>query len=1658
MNIVEGMSEYHGKAIDIQNNLSILERQFPSREACLDAKDVEHVYSQFIRKNRPIVFLSNDLCESFKFQNYELVLYGILPCGSKATVIVEGIFPYLDIDVLPSSTTDTENIASVRRTLKSLSIDFAKVEIVQGKDFMGFNHQVKKYVRIHFRQLKAREACLKIYRQYGRKTYSNNRSAYYRVVAREYKLNLASWNVIKQYTLEPSNVHRSKYVIRVNVHDIHAYNEDTFPGIVSSLLKFDRTIIGCFDIEMCPGKAGDFPSGKNPDDHLFMICITFHFTKEKRSLLNVCIVSKPCEPQDDLYTIICADEKMVLLVFSYLIKKIQPDFLTEFNGSGFDWPAIMDKVQYHRLTNTFLQSMSIPVISDYSLSNNNILDYHFVERDIKITGGNNNVKSRNLKMKGYIPFDTMIIFKQLEPTAEKHSLNHCLKICNLGNKDDLPVEEMFRIYRHGTAEEMKKVAHYCYIDSFKLQQLLIQRNVIQDKREVAILSYTSLYDGFCYANGLKIRNLLMGVGYDKKLMFNTIIDNDSSENRDTSQKFPGALVLNPIKGVVSPIFNLEEFLKANHFQYSPEETFEMKQYIREHYDSIFVQKNKERSEEIEDGLKQYIEYVQTHENQYPVSGLDFSSLYPSIIMAYNLSPEYLILDKKYMEEVKAMGRNLHHIQFRFDNRDIEAWTVRHDNQESEIGLCPMILIDLFNRRKQLKGLMHPYEQKKDRMEKNDPNYMNNSEYDEVVFQFNYYNSKQKALKVFMNTFYGEMGNNLSCIFALEIAGAVTTMGRYNLRLAKTFVENTLKVKTYYGDSVTRDTPIILRIDGVITVMEIQDITHKYMRFPNGKEVSTFDTNTDIDVLTENGWTRIMKVIRHKTKKQLYRVSTTFGTVDVTEDHSLLDDQKKKIKPMDCKIGTSLLHWNSGMLLQSPLLYKEPLENTIEFIYGIFFGSGSHVSFRIDTTFVEHRLSISHQNEYYLEKCMEVLNKRYKFVQFVHENQHKKDTIIAVGKVYSLISEWKPMFYNYDRHKKVPDCILNGSTLQKVSFIKGYETICGPIQLHKIGRQGLFVLYMQLGMETHINENGYPVYENKEHIEPECIQSIKELPSEVEYVYDLETESHHFAAGVGRLVVHNTDSLYIACNAENYKDLDKNYFTDHITKEVYTTQLIERTFTLIDRYKDLVNEQLIQDNGTKYLKMSYEEVLYPAVFLGKKKYYAIPHIGIVNFKPSKLFIRGLEVIKRGTSDVLKDICMDIMWSSVSIKNVHTIRQLILTSIERYFNSKWEMEYFIKTAVYKPDKQNVQVNTFMQRMQDIQYPVLPEAGIRFKYIIAKKFPYTYDIKGRQTLLSIGDKMEFIERARELNMDIDLLYYFNNEITGQLARLLSYDTEFDTYTPSSIDIQSMDEKELYKKKEDTIFNNCKKFIELVSKKYSNAFENKGHLFKEIYSKVKKSIHYDHIYNTKTKKVIQLLPNQIEHPSNYLDELSNHFRNIAVSDNSLIKRSEDIIKNLEKNNVSITRMMLLYSKNRRSSYSITRQRIEVSLQEDLKSFDRFIKERELQQKIMNIHDKNLSSIVSYIREKYNLQKVCDENMSVSSISEIIPDIDLSDIVKDKDKYIHFTEDELKVIMEFIVKIIAKYKLLHTNDLVVSKIHMIHNRTNRIVEKPKEYNYIKIV
>ncbi|RGB21943.1 DNA polymerase family B-domain-containing protein [Rhizophagus diaphanus] len=67
------------------------------------------------------------------------------------------------------------------------------------------------------------------------------------------------------------------------------------------------------------------------------------------------------------------------------------------------------------------------------------------------------------------------------------------------------------------------------------------------------------------------------------------------------------------------------------------------------------------------------------ETKRPVMGLDFASLYPSLIMAYNLSPEKFIFNPEEAVIIKKNENSLHEISFPFNKRTIQAWCIRHDN-------------------------------------------------------------------------------------------------------------------------------------------------------------------------------------------------------------------------------------------------------------------------------------------------------------------------------------------------------------------------------------------------------------------------------------------------------------------------------------------------------------------------------------------------------------------------------------------------------------------------------------------------------------------------------------------------------------------------------------------------------------------------------------------------------------------------------------------------------------------------------------------------------------------------------------------------------------------------------------------------------------------
>ncbi len=113
---------------------------------------------------------------------------------------------------------------------------------------------------------------------------------------------------------------------------------------------------------------------------------------------------------------------------------------------------------------------------------------------------------------------------------------------------------------------------------------------------------------------------------------------------------------------------------------------------------------------------------------------------------------------------------------------------------------------------------------------------------------------------------------------------------------------------------------------------------------------------------------------------------------------------------------------------------------------------------------------------------------------------------------------------------------------------------------------------------------------------------------------------------------DTDSLYLTCPDSCYEkcDLAYNGGKGTISKLEYWTEMVTITMGVMEKLRNKVNSFLRLKTRSGYLEMAYEEVLFPVVFTGKKKYFGTKHEDAVNFSLEDPFIRGIDTVKQGKS--------------------------------------------------------------------------------------------------------------------------------------------------------------------------------------------------------------------------------------------------------------------------------------------------------------------------------------------------------------------------------------------------------------------------------------------
>ena len=289
-----------------------------------------------------------------------------------------------------------------------------------------------------------------------------------------------------------------------------------------------------------------------------------------------------------------------------------------------------------------------------------------------------------------------------------------------------------------------------------------------------------------------------------------------------------------------------------------------------------------------------------------------------------------------------------------------------------------------------------------------------------------------------------------------------------LKMDQVYTSESIKTDLRYGkvvllcdqDSVTGDTPILLSdLDGNIFINRICDIADNFIFDPNsGKEYGS----SNYLVWSDSGWTKIKGVMKHLTKKKIYRVTTSIGSVDVTEDHSLLSEDGKKIKPTELNLNPLLLH-------------SFP---KIQYDYD-------------DDNFI--------LDNYYYE-----LGLQSKFTNIIFNPNWNQRKSFFLGQLRTV-------------------SVSDDST----------ETDFTITVLDKLYSQLLYILGKSLNyrmtIKTSVNDFSIRFSTEIESLSrPDSyIQSVHLLPEKEQYVYDLETENHHFQAGIGEMIVHNTDGFHIA---------------------------------------------------------------------------------------------------------------------------------------------------------------------------------------------------------------------------------------------------------------------------------------------------------------------------------------------------------------------------------------------------------------------------------------------------------------------------------------------------------------------------------------------------
>ena len=211
-----------------------------------------------------------------------------------------------------------------------------------------------------------------------------------------------------------------------------------------------------------------------------------------------------------------------------------------------------------------------------------------------------------------------------------------------------------------------------------------------------------------------------------------------------------------------------------------------------------------------------------------VASFDLNSLYPNIIVQYNMSPETLVEGKIPGVDVEKI---LNGKEFILDNDYAVAATGQQFTKDRE-GIIPTIIKQYYDERRAIKKRMleaqQEYEKRKSKKLENEINTLEN---------------QQMSIKILMNSLYGALGNNYFRYFDHRVAEAITTSGQLAIKWAER------SINTEMNKLLGTDKDYVIAIDTDSLYVKMKPLVDKF---------SPADPTKFIDKITAEHFEKVLE--------------------------------------------------------------------------------------------------------------------------------------------------------------------------------------------------------------------------------------------------------------------------------------------------------------------------------------------------------------------------------------------------------------------------------------------------------------------------------------------------------------------------------------------------------------------------------------------------------------------------------------------------------------------------------------------------------------------------------------------------------------------------------------------------------------------------------